>query len=93
MISEYPPNTKCQSQYFLERNRIISGLSLGVLVIEAIFRSGTSVTAKLAILQNKKVFTLPHEIWNIHGLGTNILLKDGAILVTSVEDILQEFKN
>ena len=93
MISEYPPNTKCQSQYFLERNRIISGLSLGVLVIEAIFRSGTSVTAKLAILQNKKVFALPHEIWNIHGVGTNFLLKNGAILVTSVEDILQEFKN
>lgn len=92
IISEYPPDTKCQSKYFLERNRIVSGLSLGILVIEALYRSGTSVTAKLAILQNKKVFALPHEIWNSHGIGTNKLLKNGAILVTNTEDILQEFR-
>lgn len=92
VISEYPPDTKCQSKYFLERNRIVSGLSLGVLVIEAVYRSGTSVTAKLAISQNKKVFALPHEIWNSHGTGTNRLIKNGAILVTDIEDILQEFK-
>ncbi len=90
IISEYSPDTKCQSQYFLERNRIISGLSLGVLVIEAVHRSGTSVTAKLAILQDRKVFALPHEIWNSHGLGTNALIKKGAILVTNTEDILKE---
>ena len=93
VISEYPPDTKCQSKYFLERNRIVSGLSLGVLVIEAVHRSGTSVTAKLAISQNKKIFALPHEIWNSHGVGTNKLLKNGAILVTNTEDILQEFKS
>ena len=93
VISEYPPDTKCQSKYFLERNRIVSGLSLGVLVIEAVYRSGTSVTAKLAISQNKKIFALPHEIWNSHGVGTNKLLKNGAILVTNTEDILQEFKS
>ena len=92
VISEYPPDTKCQSNYFLERNRIVSGLSLGVLVIEAVHRSGTSVTAKLAISQNRKVFALPHEIWNSHGTGTNRLIKNGAILVTETEDILQEFK-
>lgn len=92
IISEYPPDTKCQSTYFLERNRIVSGLSLGVLVIEAVHRSGTSVTAKLAISQNKKVFALPHEIWNSHGTGTNRLIKNGAILVSCTEDILQEFK-
>lgn len=90
IISEYPPDTKCQSKYFLERNRIVSGLSLGTLVIEAAFRSGTSVTAKLALSQHKKVFTLPHEIWNAHGVGTNLLLKNGAILITCVEDIFQE---
>ena len=93
IISEYPPDTKCQSTYFLERNRIVSGLSLGVLVIEAVHRSGTSVTAKLAISQNKKIFALPHEIWNSHGVGTNKLLKNGAILVTNTEDILQEFRS
>ena len=93
VISEYPPNTKCQSKYFLERNRIVSGLSLGILVIEALYRSGTSVTAKLAISQNRKVFALPHEIWNSHGTGTNRLIKNGAILVDCSEDILQEFKS
>ena len=93
VISEYPPDTKCQSKYFLERNRIVSGLSLGVLVIEAVHRSGTSVTAKLAISQNRKVFALPHEIWNSHGTGTNRLIKNGAILVNCTEDILQEFKS
>ena len=92
IISEYPPDTKCQSTYFLERNRIVSGLSLGVLVIEAAHRSGTSVTAKLAISQNRKVFALPHEIWNSHGTGTNRLIKNGAILITDTEDILQELK-
>ena len=93
VISEYPPDEKCQSNYFLERNRIVSGLSLGILVIEAVHRSGTSVTAKLAISQNRKVFALPHEIWNSHGTGTNRLIKNGAILVNCTEDILQEFKS
>lgn len=92
MISEYPPDTKCQSDYFLERNRIVSGLSLGILVVEALARSGTSVTSRLASLQNKKVFAIPHEIWNSHGIGTNRLIKNGAILVTDTADILQEFK-
>lgn len=55
-------------------------------------RSGTSVTAKLAISQNKKVFALPHEIWNSHGTGTNKLIKNGASLITDTEDILQELK-
>ena len=55
-------------------------------------RSGTSVTAKLAISQNKKIFALPHEIWDSHGIGTNRLIKNGAILVMNTEDILFEFK-
>ena len=62
-------------------------------MVESVFRSGTSVTAKLALSQNRKVFALPHEIWNTHGIGTNTLLKNGAILVTSSSDILQEFKS
>ena len=90
VISEYPPNTKSKSKYFLERNRIVSGLSLGVLVVEAAHRSGTSVTAQLAKLQGRKVFALPHEIWDSHGVGTNRLIKAGATLVTCVEDILAE---
>ena len=90
VISEYQHNTKAKSQYFLERNRIVSGLSLGVLVVEAAHRSGTSVTAKLAKNQGRKVFALPHEIWDSHGVGTNRLIKAGATLVTCVEDILAE---
>lgn len=87
VISEYPPDIKAKSKYFLERNRIVSGLSLGILVVEAAYRSGTSVTAKLAKIQGKKVFALPHEIWDSHGVGTNRLIRTGAILVTCVEDI------
>lgn len=93
IISEYPPDTKHQSKYFLQRNRIVSGLSLGVLIIEATARSGTSVTARLANLQERKVFAIPHEIWNSHGVGTNRLIKDGAIAVTEIDDILLEFEN
>lgn len=90
VISEYSPDIKAKSKYFLERNRIVSGLSLGVLVVEAAHRSGTSVTAKLAQTQGRKVFALPHEIWDSHGVGTNRLIKTGATLVTCVEDILDE---
>ena len=93
IISEYPPDTRHQSKYFLQRNRIVSGLSLGVLVIEATARSGTSVTARLATLQGRKVFAVPHEIWNSHGVGTNRLIKNDAIMVTETNDILLEFDN
>ena len=93
IISEYPPDTRHQSKYFLQRNRIVSGLSLGVLVIEATARSGTSVTARLATLQGRKVFAVPHEIWNSHGVGTTRLIKNGAITITETDDILLEFEN
>lgn len=91
IISEYSPETKPASNLFLERNRIVSGISIGILVIEAAFRSGTSVTAKLAKEQDKKVFVLPHEIDEIHGVGTNQLIRRGAILVTSTKEIIEEF--
>ena len=68
VISEYSPNTSAKSQFFLERNRIVSGLSIGILVIEAAYRSGTSVTAAIAKEQNKKVFCIPHEMDNYHGV-------------------------
>ena len=90
VISEYPPNEECNSSYFPARNRIISGLSIGVLVIEAKFRSGTTRTVKYAIEQHKPVFALPHEIDDPHGVGTNRMLKKGAILVTETLDILDK---
>ena len=92
VISEYPPETKPDSKKFLERNRIVSGLSIGILVIEAAHRSGTSVTCKLAREQNKKIFCLPHNLEDIHGVGTNRLLKKGAYIVTSANDIIEKYK-
>ena len=88
VISEYSPNEKKQPEHFRNRNRIISGLSLGVIVIEAKRKSGTSITAKFAQEQGRPVFVLPHEIWDLHGVGTNRLLKNGSIPITDTEDVL-----
>lgn len=71
---------------------MLVGLSIGILVIEAAYRSGTSVTAKLAKQQDRKVFVLPHEIEDKHGQGTNQLIRKGATLVTSTKDIIEEFE-
>ena len=91
IISEYEPNVEAESDYFLQRNRIVSGLSLGVLIIESAHRSGTSVTAKLAQQQGRKVFAIPHEIYNKHGIGNNRLIKEEiAIMVNNTEEIIQE---
>ena len=92
-ITEYEENTKANSKKFVERNRIVSGLSIATLVIEACYRSGTSITAKLAMAEKRKVFCIPHEIHNKYGVGTNELIRRGAILVTSVEQIIEEFPN
>ena len=91
VISEYPPNTYSDSNKFLERNRIVSGLSIGVLVIEAAYRSGTSVTCKYAREQNKQIFCIPHNLDDKHGKGTNRLIKNGANLVISAKDIIDKF--
>lgn len=92
IISEYDPEIKPKSNQFLERNRIVSGLSIGVLVIEAGYRSGTSVTARIAKKQNRKIFVLPHEINDKYGVGTNKLIQKGAMLVTSTKDIIESFE-
>ena len=92
VISEYSPETDKSSSNFRARNRLISGLSLGVLVIEAKYKSGTSITAEHAQEQNKPVFALPHEIDDPHGIGTNRLLKNGAIPITNTSDILDKLK-
>ena len=91
VISEYSPDETASSDKFLARNRIVSGISIAILIIEAKYRSGTSVTAKLAKEQNRKIFAIPHEIWDINGVGTNRMIRDGAILVTKVEEIINEF--
>ena len=91
IISEYPSNTKVNLSKFPYRNRIISALSMGVLVVEAKHRSGSTVTAKYAKEQNKKLFCIPSNIDLKTGVGTNRLIQEGAKLVTSAEDILLEF--
>ena len=91
IVSEYPPETEASSEKFIERNRIVSGLSIGILVIEAKHRSGTSVTAKIAKSQNRKVFTIPHDLSDKCGIGTNRLIKKGASLITSTKDIIERF--
>lgn len=92
VISEVSPDTNKEAQNFRTRNRIISGLSLGVLVIEAKYKSGTSITAEYGSKQNRPIFVLPHEIDNPYGIGTNRLLKKGAIPITNTLDILNKLK-
>lgn len=92
VVSEYMPNIKAASGRFIERNRIVSGLSMGVLVIEAMFRSGTSTTAGMAREQGKTVFCLPRNLGDKNGVGTNRLIKKGAKLVTNSDDILEYFQ-
>lgn len=89
IISEYPLGTKPERLHFPQRNRIISGLSDGVVVIEASKKSGALITAEFALEQGKEVFAVPGDINKKQSEGTNQLIKDGAILLTSVTDILE----
>lgn len=91
VISEYNPSTYYSSKRFIERNRIVSGLSKGVLVVEAKYRSGTSITADFAKRQEKEVFCIAHSLDDNTGEGTNRLIKNGAHLVTELSDITDVF--
>ncbi len=90
VITEYEPQVIPNSNHFPKRNRIISGISLGVLVVEAEYRSGASITAQYARKQEKPLFCIPSNIDSSKGIGTNRLIKEGAKLVTSVSDILEQ---
>lgn len=93
VVSEYPPDEEMDKANFPKRNRIISGISLGTLVIEATYRSGSTITAKYAIEQRKEVFCIPNRLDISTGYSTNLLIKNGANLVMQVEDILQYYCN
>ena len=90
-ISEYPPYSPPDRPHFPERNRIISGLSKGVLAVEAPKKSGTLITAKLAMESGRQVFSVPGSIFNKNSAGTNYLIKIGAQAVTCAKDILDAY--
>jgi len=93
LLTEYPPHYTPKKWYFPKRNRIISGISKGVLVVEAKSRSGSLITADLALEQNREVFALPGPIFIDSASGTNQLIQQGAKLVRNAEDIFEEIIN
>ena len=92
VITEYEPQIEAKANNFRRRNRIVSGLSIGVLVVEAANKSGTGITVNFARQQKKPIFCVPNSLQNEKGIGTNRLLKRDAILITGVNDILEFFE-
>jgi len=92
LLSEYSPGTPANTFTFPARNRIIAGLSLGTLIIEAGEKSGSLITASLSLDYNREVFAIPGQIFSPQAVGTNKLIRQGAKLVMSAQDVLEEFE-
>lgn len=93
VVAESPFGTEPLARHFPRRNRIISGLSLGVLIVEAALKSGSLITARQALDQNREVFAVPGSPLDPRAEGTNSLIRDGAHMTTSAEDILQVLRD
>ncbi len=91
LLSEYEPDEKVNMKNFPKRNRLICALSEGVFVVEADYRSGSKLTGNLGLKYDKKVFCVPRNIGELRGWGTNLLIQEGAKLVLSPGDILEEY--
>lgn len=91
LVSEYPLGTKPRAENFPQRNRIMSGLSLGVLVVESMEKGGALITANFALQQDREVFAVPGSIFSTASKGPNALIRAGAKPVLEVNDILEEF--
>lgn len=91
VITEYKPDETYKPEYFPARNRIISGISMGVLVVEGRYRSGSGITARLAMEQKKEVFCIPNDITRKTAYVPNEFIKIGAHLVSNIQDILEYF--